>query len=187
MKYLKLFESFENINNICYEYCIENYTINNDGSIDVDEDVNLHNLGLEKLPIKFNKVNGYFDCSENELTSLSGSPFEVNGDFKCHTNELTSFKYAPKIIRGNFDCEWNNIKSFEYFPSYVNEVWCYGNPIYQIWRLFRDTTKIELLNDFDIFRNEDTDEPVIFIERLNDFLLTIGKNPVKKVKEYKNI
>ena len=188
MKYLKLFESFENINNICYEYSIENYTINNDGSIDVDEDVNLHNLGLEKLPIKFNKVNGYFDCSENELTSLSGSPFEVNGDFKCHTNELTSFKYAPKIIRGNFDCEWNNIKSFEYFPSYVKRYfWCDDNPIFEVWELFQDLTKIELLNDFDIFRDEDTDEPAIIMDRLNDFLLTIGKEPVKKVDRYKNI
>ncbi len=39
--------------------------------------------------------------------------------------------------------------------------------------------KIELLNDFDIFRDEDTDKPVI-IDRLNDFLLTIGKPTVKK-------
>ncbi len=81
MKYLKLFESFEDIDNICKKYGIENYTINTDGSIDVDENVNLHNIGLEKLPIKFNKVNGYFDCSENELTSLGGSPVEVNGEF----------------------------------------------------------------------------------------------------------
>ncbi len=35
--------------------------------------------------------------------------------------------------------------------------------------------KIELLNDFDIFRDEDTDEPVIIMNRLNDFLLTIGE------------
>ncbi len=51
----------------------------------------------------------------------------------------------------------------------------------------RDTTKIELLNDFDIFRDEDTDEPVIIMDRLNDFLLTIGKDTVEKVDRYKNI
>ncbi len=50
-----------------------------------------------------------------------------------------------------------------------------------------DDGKIELLNDFDIFRDEDTDIPAIFIDRLNDFLLTIGKDPVKKVDGYKNI
>ena len=65
MRYLKLFESFEDIDEICKKYRIENYTINSDGSIDVDEDVNLHNLGLEKLPLKFNKVNGFFTCSFN--------------------------------------------------------------------------------------------------------------------------
>ena len=40
---------------------------------------------------------------------------------------------------------------------------------------------------FDIFRDEDTDEPAIVMERLNDFLLTIGKPTVKKVNGYKNI
>ena len=187
MKYLRLFESFENIDEICKKYRIENYTINSDGSIDVNGIVNLHNLGLEKLPIKFNKVNGYFYCN-NKLTSLEGSPVEVNGDFYCRNNYLTSFEYAPKIIRGSFSCSDNNIKTFEYFPSFVKgEFWRTYNPIYKVWNLFRDTTKIELLNDFDIFRDEDTDEPAIIMDRLNDFLLTIGKDPVEKVKGYKNI
>ena len=47
--------------------------------------------------------------------------------------------------------------------------------------------KIELLNDFDIFRDEDTDIPSIIMDRLNDFLLTIGKPIVEKVDRYKNI
>ena len=187
MRYLKLFESFENIDEICKKYRIENYTINQDGSIDVDEDVNLHNLGLEKLPCKFNKVNGHFNCNFNNLKSFEGSPVEVNGNFSCHNNNLTSFEYAPRIIRGDFICTDNNIKTFEYFPSFVKYLNCIGNPIWKIWNLFKDTSKIELLNDFDIFRNEDTDQPAIVMERLNDFLLTIGKDPVKKVYFYKNI
>ena len=187
MKYLELFESFENIDEICKKYRIENYTINSDGSIDVNGIVNLHNLGLEKLPIKFNKVNGYFYCN-NKLTSLEGSPVEVNGDFYCRNNYLTSFEYAPRIIRGIFNCEDNNIKTFEYFPSFVKKYFdCEDNPIYEVWNLFKDTTKIELLNDFDIFRDEDTDEPAIIMDRLNDFLLTIGKDPVEYVNIYKNI
>ncbi len=39
MKYLKLFESFEDIDKICKKYSIKNYTINTDGSIDVDGDM----------------------------------------------------------------------------------------------------------------------------------------------------
>ena len=190
MRYLRLFESFENIDEICKKYNIKNYNINTDGSIDVDEDVWLYDKGLTKLPLKFNKVNGFFYCHENKLTSLEGSPVEVNGVFNCRFNKLISFEYAPKIIRGDFYCQYNNIKTFEYFPSFIrNYFWCNRNPIYEVWVLFEDTTKIELLNDFDIFRDEDTDQPAIVMDRLNDFLLTIGKNTVESVYVYgyKNI
>ncbi len=50
----------------------------------------------------------------------------------------------------------------------------FNNPIWCVWILFEDCNKIELLNDFDIFRDEDTDIPAIFIDRLNDFLEMIG-------------
>ena len=197
MKYLKKFNKeilFFNkikkyqIDEICKKYNIKNYTINPDGSIDVDDGVNLYNYRLAKLPLKFNKVNGYFYCSINELTKLEGSPVEVNGSFYCNSNKLTSFKYTPKIIRSIFDCRSNNIKTFEYFPRFVKaDFLCDNNPIEEVWKLFKDWTKIELLNDFDVFRDEDTDEPSIFIERLNDFLETIGKPTAKKVERYKNI
>ena len=188
MRYLKLFESFEDIDEICRKYRIENYTINSDGSIDVDDNVKLCNKKLTKLPLKFNKVNGYFDCSSNNLTTLEGSPKEINGDFWCRINYLTSFEFVPKIIRGSFNCSYNNVKTFEYFPNFVKNIFdCGYNPIFEVWILFMDDGKIELLNDFDIFRDEDTDIPAIFIDRLNDFLLTIGKDPVEKVDGYKNI
>ena len=112
MRYLKLFESFEYIDEICKKYWIENYTINSDGSIDVNKNVNLLNINLKKLPLKFNKVNGWFDCSLNNITSLEGSPVEVN-EFDCRNNKLTSFEFAPRIIRGFFKCSYNNIKTFE--------------------------------------------------------------------------
>ena len=127
MKYLRLFESFENtdIVDICKQYNISNYVVNTDGSIDVDKDVRLYNKNLTKLPLKFNKVNG-FSCNNNQLTSLEGCPKEVNGNFSCSSNKLTSFEFAPKIIRGNFYCVNNNIKSFEYFPSFVkNMFYCF--------------------------------------------------------------
>ena len=206
MKYLKLFESFENINEICKQYGIKNYTINTDGTIDVNDDVwicnttkSSHNKTpyiLKKLPLKFNKVIGDFSCHNNGLTTLEGSPKEIIGEFYCANNELTSFKYSPSVIHKNsssyvgvFDCRNNNIKSFEYFPTRASlfNFYCDGNPIYNVWMLFQDKYKIELLNDFDIFRDEDTDEPAIFIERLNEFLETIELSPVKYVNGYKNI
>ena len=188
---IKLFEQFNNeqeMIDICKEYNIQNYTINPDGSIDVNGDVRLIYMGLDKLPLRFNRVSGNFICARNRLTSLEGSPKYVGGFFDCTNNQLDNLEGSPKEVGSDFYCQYNNIKSFEYFPSFIrNYFWCDRNPIYEVWKLFQDTSKIELLNDFDIFRDEHTDEPAIFIDRLNDFLLTIGKDPVEKVKGYKNI
>ena len=46
---IKLFEEYNDIVSICYKYDIENYTINDDGSIDVDDDVCLYGLKLTKI------------------------------------------------------------------------------------------------------------------------------------------
>ena len=70
---IKLFEQFNNeqeIIEICKKYNIENYTINPDGSIDVNGNVSLSEYEIKKIPIKFNKVNGYFSCLECGLTTL---------------------------------------------------------------------------------------------------------------------
>ena len=87
MKYLRLFESFEDIDEICKKYNIKNYSINTDGSIDAKDIIDLFNKQLIKLPLKFNKVNSSFACNYNKLTSLEGSPKEVNGWFDCSWNK----------------------------------------------------------------------------------------------------
>ena len=89
MKYLKLYESFENIDDICKKYRITNYSINADGSIDVDGDVNI-SIELTKLPLKFRNVTGDFYYYSNQLTSLKGAPESVGGYFNCSANQLTS-------------------------------------------------------------------------------------------------
>lgn len=74
MKHIKLFKE---IDAICKNYGITNYTINSDGSVDVYEPIVLNDMGLRKLPLKFGKVTGSFDCENNKLTTLKGSPKEV--------------------------------------------------------------------------------------------------------------
>ncbi len=102
MKYLKLFESFEDIERICRKYNIKNYTINTDETINVDYGIDFSYRRLVKLPLKFNKINGHFDCSINKLTSLEGSPVEINGNFHLGYNRLVSFQFLPKIIKRTF-------------------------------------------------------------------------------------
>ena len=110
-------ESKEDIDSICLKYGIKNYTINSDGTIDVDGDVYLEGKKLTKLPLKFGKVGGYFYCSRNQLTSLEGCPREVGGNFYCSYNKLTSLEGCPKEVGGNFSCSYNQLTSLEGCPT----------------------------------------------------------------------
>ena len=58
----------------------QNYTINDDLSIDVYTNVNLSRLGLKELPLKFNNVIGDFHCDQNKLTSLVDLPNYISGN-----------------------------------------------------------------------------------------------------------
>ena len=97
------------IHDICKRYRIKNYTINPDGSIDVNGSVNLSGRGLTELPLTFNRVIGYFDCSYNKLTSLKGSPRWVGGNFSCKDNRLTSLEFCPDYVGGSFWCNNNQL------------------------------------------------------------------------------
>ncbi len=171
MKYIKeykVFESKSEIDLICKKYKIKNYIINEDNSIDVDGHVDLAGFKLNKLPLKFRNVSGFFDCAYNELTSLEGAPRSVGGGFYCSSNNLTSFEGLSDYItiKGGFLCRYN--------------------PVYNIWELFEDYKKIELLNFYNCLVEEDG-KPAVILYRLNDFLEEIGKPTVDKIEGYINI
>jgi hypothetical protein len=185
MRYLRKYESHEDIHTICAKYNIKDYTINDDESIDVhDSHVNLRWERLKKLPLKFKNVNWSFTCGNNQLTSLEGCPKSVGGDFYCHNNRLTNLEGCPKSVGGGFNCHYNEIDTFKGLDFVnMNDFYCHGNPIYQIWRLFEDHTKFEFFNDCDPIR----ENRVIILERLNFFLDYIGKDIVAEVSGYKCI
>lgn len=110
------------IHNTCKEYGIKYYTINLDGSIDVDRSVSLINCGLVNIPLKFNNVLGFFDCSGNNLTSLEGCPIYVGNWFDCSYNNLTSLVGGPNKVNKFYDCNGNNITSLEGCPSIVERL-----------------------------------------------------------------
>jgi hypothetical protein len=148
---------------ICRKYNITNYIINEDGSVDVDGNVILNDIGLTKLPLRFRNVSGSFDCYSNTLTSLQGS---------------------PKSVGGYIDCSYNNIKTFQGCSESIGEYfYCVNNPIEEIYNLFVDKSKIDLFNDFDIIRDDNT----IIKDRLIAFLNEIGKeDQIKNIDEIKN-
>ena len=97
------------IHDICKLYDITNYTVNDDGSIDVNGNVNLDNIRLTELPLLFNKVSGDFWCGNNQLTTLKGCPRWVGGWFHCYNNQLTSLEFSPDYVGGGFSCKYNEL------------------------------------------------------------------------------
>ncbi len=196
MKYLKEFKIFENkrthkemakileIHFLCEKYGIYNYTINPDGSIDVGN-VDLYGLELQKIPLKFNRIDSNFYIGGNNLTSLEGSPNYVVGNFSCSSNKLRTLKDGPKEVQGNYYCQHNNLVSLEGFPDYLGGIfYCGDNPVWELWRLFETNEDVELFNWYDIVRDEYTDQPKIVLQRLNAFLDQVGKDRVESVKGY---
>ena len=129
------------------------WSVNSEGLVDVDGNFDCARGGLNNFQgIRFGKISGSFNCSENSLSSLEGAPREVRwnfycsennlislegaplkvgGNFYCHRNQLVSLKGAPQEVGGNFDCSENHIISLEGgTPLKVRgNFYCRENPI----------------------------------------------------------
>jgi len=134
MRHIKSYKIFESVSlkfpktrngvvKACKKYNIENYTINDDLSIDVDGDVDLNDLKLMRLPLRFSYVSGSFSCNFNKLKSLEGCPQTVGGSFSCHGNGLESLEGGPQIISGGFYCFLNNLKTLVGGPQTVGGIY----------------------------------------------------------------
>jgi hypothetical protein len=194
MKWIKQFESFNDVDVICKKYGIENYTINSDGSIDVNGGVDISDKNLTKIPLKFRDVSGDFNCYGNQLTTLEGSPKSVGGDFNCGNNKLTTLESSPKSVGVDFSCGNNQLTTLEGSPESVGgDFYCYNNqlvdlsgfpeyydgdvyyrknPVSEILDLFM-TCKlgrvIDLINEFDVIRGD-----LVILDRLEEVFYSIG-------------
>ena len=120
------------------------YTINDDGSIDVNGTVNLNNKDLTKIPFKFRHVSGDFWCNSNQLSSLKGTPNDVGGVFDCSDNRLTSLESAPNNVGKSFWCDFNNLTSLNDAPTVVGDDFiCYNNPKLPYSELFKIVDRVK--------------------------------------------
>jgi hypothetical protein len=51
------------IDSICNKFGITNWTVNPDGTVDVDGGVDISNYDIGEMPLKFGKVSGDFSLS----------------------------------------------------------------------------------------------------------------------------
>ncbi|MDN7678099.1 hypothetical protein [Burkholderia cenocepacia] len=105
---------------------IENYSINDDLTVDVDGRVVLSGRALTRIPVKFNNVSDSFYCSDNQLTSLEGAPEMVYGCFYCYNNQLASLEGCPQVVR-DFFCDGNKLTSLEGGPQIVEAAFSCAN------------------------------------------------------------
>ena len=208
MKHLKLFENFDDIEfeirSICREYGIFNYSINSDGTVDVDGDVDISGGWIEKIPLKFGSVTGDFLCQSNELTTLEGGPKEVGGNFNCSVNELTTLKGAPIRVGGNFDCYKNNLTSLEGAPENIdyyfnckfndlisleglpivdeNKLYFEENPIWEVYKLFPNMKSYLDSLDYGYLRGNSIDK-----RRFGEALDELGIKMPKSIPGWKYI
>jgi hypothetical protein len=140
MKYLKKFnEEYElSIEDWCSELYLDEYDISNDGVVDVKYSVTIYKK-YDKIPIQFGKIHGYFKCQRVNLKTLEGCPREVLLSFDCSDNKLESLAGGPEIVKGGYYCYKNKLISLEGCPKKMKaKMITYGNPIYDIYKLFPD-------------------------------------------------
>lgn len=156
-------ENLFKLTEICKEFNINYSKLNKDLSVDVIGNVLLTSKKLSKLPIKFNKVTGNFNCSSNELTSFENFPKEVIGDLRCDMNNISSFDFCPHYISGEFSC--------------------YSNPIHKLYDRYVKNTKLNYNDFIKDFKNKKEYKLLFEVDEINTILGKITLENIDKLIE----
>lgn len=111
----------EQIFDFLFDLNIQNFKINDDLVVDINESISLQGMELTKLPFKFGSISGYFDCSDNKLTTLKGCPKLIDGFFDCSNNELISLKHGPIKVGSFYNCYNNKLTDLSHLPKVIEE------------------------------------------------------------------
>lgn len=93
-----MFTRKESIINWLKDMNVTDYYINDNLTINVDGNVNISNKGLLYIPVQFKEVYGTFNCSNNNLTNLKGTPSDYCYLLNANNNKITTLEYAPLVI-----------------------------------------------------------------------------------------
>ena len=106
----------------CEEFNIKNYYINENYSINVYQNVVLDNFIGDELPIKFNKVIGYFSCNKSNIKSFKNFPNFIEENIYLQGNIIENFHGFPKTVKGRIVL-WNStIKSMEGYNGSIKRL-----------------------------------------------------------------
>ncbi|MEA3499286.1 MAG: hypothetical protein U9R16_09530 [Campylobacterota bacterium] len=123
------FTSKEEIYQWCTDHLIENFTINDDLTVDVEDNVILYLVEMEELPVNFGYVKGDFILGENNLETLEGVPHTVGGDFICGGNNIRDLDFFPKEIDSRVILLNNPLESYTSPLEHANNIIWISKPI----------------------------------------------------------
>jgi len=155
-------EQIKFLREVCHNHSGNCYwNLNRYGNVDVYGSVDMEGINLTEIPVKFGRVEGGFNCSKNQLTSLKNIPNYISTSFDCSHNQLTSLK-TPYL---RFGSTFSNITDFRFE----------GNPL-------TDYFKITKRRDFKYWNRLDWNS----VLSEYPFLINIGKkyfgrNYLKKI------
>lgn len=133
LHYQELYVLKQKVKTQCKNLGIENYTINNDGTVDVSGNLNI-SLSQDKVKkgekhnilINFNKINGNVQISliwrKAGRAGQGQLPFtfnEVTGSFFINNSKLENLIGCPKRVGGDFSCKNNILHTLEGAPETV--------------------------------------------------------------------
>ena len=72
-------EQIEFLDRVCIGK--DNWKLNFDGEVDVDGSVDVRNMNLTEIPVKFGSVSGSFYCHSSCITTLKNIPNYIGGGF----------------------------------------------------------------------------------------------------------
>lgn len=96
---------------------IDNFKIDRDTLVvDVDGDVNINDMNLIKIPVKFGKVTGWFNVKDNaRLASLVGCPDSAKVIY-CSSTAIKNF-YGIGETESVYADDLSNLESFSGLPN----------------------------------------------------------------------
>lgn len=187
---MKFYKEKKDIENWLEKMDIHIYEIMDDpvyGCVVNSGSINLSNKGLKSIPVKFNKVYGYFDCSHNELKSLDFAPIQLLGiekDFDCSYNQLKNLKGAPKELKRDFNCSHNKLISLKGCPEEIGRHFtCSNNQLTSLLGCPKSLSGIWDLSNNNLtslknFPRCITSQLATQYNKLPDWTICLDKNPM---------
>jgi hypothetical protein len=103
---------------------VQDFDITEDGVVNVNVNCYMRRRTQDgRLPVQFGTIDGDFSLASMRIVSLEGSPQVVEGNFDCSFNQLTSLQHCPQSVM-DFDCSNNPLTTLQWCPRVPAELLC---------------------------------------------------------------